>query len=174
MTTSRIRLLLAGLAATAATLPIVQPAAAKPAPPDVPSTIRPPADEKVFLEGHAIGVQIYTCSATGWGSSVPRANLYDDHGRLIMTHFGGPTWQVTDGSASRVVARRVDGVPAPDAIPWLLLEAVSTTHGRLAHTQHIQRVNTTGGVSPAAADCTAGNIGEVREIPYTADYFFWK
>ena len=51
---------------------------------------------KVFLVGHAIGVQIYSCShGTGfaWGSVAPRANLYDDNGKLIGTHFGGPTWQ---------------------------------------------------------------------------------
>ena len=28
----------------------------------------------------------------------PRANLFDDNGRLIIAQFGGPTWQATDGS----------------------------------------------------------------------------
>ena len=38
----------------------------------------------------------------------------------------------------------------------------------------IQRVNTTGGVAPAAATCNAASAGKVAEIPYTADYHFWK
>ena len=45
---------------------------------------------------------------------------------MIGTHFGGPTWQAKD--ASTVVGKRVDGVTVdPTAIPWLLLEATSTT-----------------------------------------------
>ena len=47
----------------------------------------------MFLIGHAIGVQIYTCNGLTWSSAVPRANLYNDHGKLIITHFRGPTWQ---------------------------------------------------------------------------------
>ena len=108
----------------------------------------------------------------------PRANLYGDNGKLIATHFAGPTWQAKDGS--RVVGRRdappvtVDGT----AIPWLRLAAASTSVGddgdRLAGTSYIQRVATTGGLAPAAATCNAATAGDVEEIPYTADYYFWK
>jgi hypothetical protein len=56
----------------------------------------------VFLVGHAVGVQIYACGATAtaysWSFVAPRADLYDDNGKLIATHFAGPTWQATDGS----------------------------------------------------------------------------
>jgi len=28
--------------------------------------------------------------------------------------------------------------------------------------------------APAAADCNAATAGSVQEIPYTADYVFWR
>ena len=76
-------------------------------------------------------------------------------------------------------AQRVDGVTVdPSAIPWLLLKATVKAAGpdgdRLAGTTYIQRIATTGGLEPAAAECNAEAIGTVREIPYTADYRFWK
>jgi hypothetical protein len=136
---------------------------------------------KVFLVGHGVGVQIYSCNATAsgftWGFVAPRANLYDDNGKLIITHFAGPTWQAKDGS--KVVGGLAKAVTVDrTAIPWLRLSAVSTAPGpdgdRLAHTTFIQRIATTGGVAPAAAECNAGTAGTVTEVPYTADYYFWK
>ena len=83
--------------------PLTQAAEAKKDPPAVPSQIQVGPGHKVFLVGHAVGVQIYSCNATAggfaWAFVAPRANLYDDHGRLTMTHFGGPTWQARDGSS---------------------------------------------------------------------------
>ena len=142
-----------------------------------PSDIAAPAGNKAFLDGHAVGVQIYSCNATatgyGWALVAPRANLYDRHHKLIATHFAGPTWQTKDGS--KVVGQRVAGVNVdPTAIDWLLLKAASTTAGRLAGTTFIQRINTTGGLVPAAADCNAATVGTQKEVPYTADYVFWK
>jgi uncharacterized protein DUF3455 len=141
--------------------------------PKVPSDIAVPKGHKAYLDAHAVGVQIYTCGATGWTLLAPRANLYD-RGKLIATHFGGPTWQsVKDGS--QVVGRREAGVNVdPTAIDWLRLGVVSTTPGRFGGTTYIQRIRTTGGLAPAAADCNAGTIGATREVPYTADYVFFK
>ena len=149
--------------------------------PEVPERIDIDAGNKVFLVGHAVGVQIYSCNAAatgyGWGLVAPRANLYSDNGTLIITHSGGPTWTAKDGST--VVGRRIDGVIVDrEAIPWLKLEAASTTHGddgdRLTGTTFIQRVATTGGLPPAPSTCNAETLGDVAEIPYTADYYFWK
>jgi hypothetical protein len=175
------RLLLAGIAAAAAALSVAQVAQAGPLPPTVPDTIQVPEGNKVFLVGHAIGVQIYSCNATpggfGWGFVAPRANLYNDHGKLIITHFAGPTWQAKDGST--VVGRAEAMVMVDDtAIPWVRLAAASTAAGpdgdRLVATSYIQRISTTGGLAPPAADCTAATAGTVAEVPYTADYYFWK
>jgi hypothetical protein len=142
----------------------------------VPTDIKVPEGNKAFLEAHAVGVQIYGCGATatgyGWTLSGPRANLYK-RGRLVATHFAGPTWQAKSGS--KVVGARVNGVTVdPTAIDWLLLSATSTTPGRFGGTTYIQRINTTGGRAPAAGDCNAGTVGTSREVPYTADYVFFK
>jgi hypothetical protein len=170
------RLLLVGVVAAAAVLSLTQVAQAGPPPPVVPSKIQVGAGNKVFLVGHAVGVQIYSCNGVAWGFVAPRANLYDDHGKLIITHFAGPTWQAMDGS--RVVGRLVDFVTVdPTAIPWVLLSA-STAAGpdgdRLVATTYVQRIATTGGLAPPAADCNATTAGTVAEVPYTADYYFWK
>jgi hypothetical protein len=169
------------IVALAAAGPLAAIANAGPAEPDVPGKIAVPDGNKVFLVGHAVGVQIYSCNATstgyGWGLVAPRADLYDDNGRVIITHFAGPSWQAKDGS--KVVGARVDQVPVdPSAITWVLLKASPATPGadgdRLANTTYIQRIATTGGVAPAAAECNAETVGDVDESPYTADYYFWK
>src|SRR4051794_26338053 len=100
--------------------------------PDVPERIDVEDGNKVFLVGHAIGVQIYGCKTGAGGSSwelvAPRANLYDDNGKLIVTHYGGPTWRAKDGSTIR--GSRLDGLTMDrSAIPWLLLQAGSQTPG---------------------------------------------
>ena len=175
------RVLVAGIVAVAAAWPLAQAAQAGPAEPVVPTRIKVEAGNKVFLVGHAVGVQIYSCNVTtsgyAWGLVAPRANLYDDSGKLIITHFGGPTWQAKDGS--KVVGQRVDGVTVDStAIPWLLLSAPSKSAGsdgdRLVATTFIQRIATTGGLNPPAGDCNAATAGARREVPYTADYYFWK
>lgn len=175
------RMLLAGIVAVATALPLAQTANAEPTAPPVPGEIAAPEGHKPFLIGHATGVQIYACSSTDagykWGLVAPRANLYDDKGRLLMTHSGGPTWVAQDGS--KVIARRDKFVNVDrTAIDWLLLAATSATAGpdgdRLADTSYIQRINTVGGIAPPAAECSADTAGTQNEVSYTADYVFWK
>jgi hypothetical protein len=105
--------------------------------------------------------------------------LFDNDGKVVAIHYAhaGPTrpaWKSESGS--RVVgARTVAPVTVtPDAIPWLILNSVSTDTvgpGIFESTTYIQRVNTTGGLAPAAAPTAAGL--EAR-VPYTADYFFFR
>ena len=137
----------------------------------VPDAIQVDNGHKPYLQAHAVGVPIYGCTAAGWALVAPRAALYD-HGRLVATHFAGPTWRAKDGST--VKATKVAGVPVAGTIDWLKLQAVETTPGRFGRTSFIQRINTTGGLAPAASQCTAETIGVQREIPYTADYRFFK
>jgi hypothetical protein len=176
------RSIAAALTAAAAALTMAQAAAAHPHKPPVPSDIAVPDGNKAYLDAHAVGVQIYSCNATTTGGFAytlvaPRANLYDGR-KLIATHFAGPTWQAKDGS--KAVGTRVNGVNVdPTAIDWLLLSTVSTPgpgkHAdTLADTTFIQRINTTGGRAPAAANCNASTVGTQVEIPYTADYVFFK
>jgi Protein of unknown function (DUF3455) len=168
-------------AAAAATMPLA-PAHAEPPGSDVPSTIAVEEGHKVFLVGHAVGVQIYTCNPStngfAWSFVAPRADLFGDNGKLVATHFGGPRWQARDGSTVRA-ARRGDPVTVdPTAIPWLLLSTVATSTGhdgdQLTHTAFIQRTATTGGLPPAPEECNANTMDTTEEVPYTADYHFWK
>jgi hypothetical protein len=169
------------LAFVAALVVGATPALAGPAAPEVPSNITVVGDVKPYLVGHAVGWQVHTCTATvtgyAWSFNGPVASLYDDHGKLVATHSAGPSWTARDGSS--VVGTVVDrAVVSPSAIPWLLLRATPVPggpdDGRLSATTHIQRIATTGGLTPAASECTADNVGETRSVPYTADYVFWK
>jgi len=162
------RLILTAVAAAAALLPAA--ALAGPATPEVPGGIAVPDGHKPYLVAHAEGVQIYECTASAtWRLVAPRATLTGENGKVVASHYGGPTWEARDGSA--VKAARDAGVAgAPGAVDWLRLKATSTTDGRLAATTYIQRIDTVGGVAPAGS-CTAGASAEV---PYTADYVFFK
>ena len=176
-----IRLLIGGLAAAAATLSLAPAVHARRPEPPVPTKIIVPEGNRAFLTSRGVGVQIYSCNATSngvdWAFVAPRADLLDRHGRVIISHFGGPTWQAKDGSA--VVGTVEASVPVdPTAIPWLRLAASpaagSRQGGRLGHTSFIQRINTVGGLAPADEECTPTTVGTVVEVPYTADYVFWR
>lgn len=165
------RLLLAAILAATAALPAA--ALAGPTAPSVPGDIAVPDGHKPYLVAHAEGVQIYTCEGAGWKLLAPRATLTADSGNVIGSHYGGPAWEARDGST--VKAARDAGVAgAPGAVDWLRLKATSTATGpagaRLAGTSYIQRINTAGGVAPAGS-CA---LGASAEVPYTADYVFFK
>ena len=140
--------------------------------PEVPEQIAPPAEAKVHFRGFARGVQIYTWNGFSWGAAVPEATLFDEDGNIVMIHFGGPTWQSNSGSA--VVGALPPKAVTVDtnAIPWLLLDALTTKGpGILAETSHIHRVNTVGGKAPSQDGVF---VGQVARVPYTADYFFYR
>jgi hypothetical protein len=172
------RLILAAALAAAA-LPAV--ALAGPAAPAVPGEIAVSGDYKPYLIAHAEGVQIYECSAVAgghaWRLLAPRATLTGENGKVLGSHYAGPKWEARDGSIA--AAARDGGVTVdPTAFDWLRLKVTSTTAGpdgdRLTATTYIQRIHTVGGRPPAAADCDAGSAEEQREIPYSADYVFFK
>jgi Protein of unknown function (DUF3455) len=147
--------------------------------PEVPEAIQVPQGEKPLLVGHASGSQIYTCSEGTdgkwqWTLKAPDAELRDDKGAVVIHHFAGPAWKHSDGS--EVTGKAVGRAASPDAeaIPWLLLSAVSHEgSGVLAHVTSIQRINTHGGQPPPAAQCAADKRGAEVRIPYTADYYFY-
>jgi len=175
------RLLTIGLIAATAALVPAHLAEARTADPVVPSELVVPDGNTVFRVGHAVGVQIYSCNATpggpAWVPAGPRANVYGDRGKLIMTHYAGPSWRARDGSV--VVGQKQAGVTVdPTAVDWLKLSATSTSAGSdgdlLVATTFIQRLATSGGVAPPVAQCTTGTTGSRVEVPYTADYYFWR
>jgi len=127
----------------------------------------------------ATGFQIYACrpDADGkpaWTLKAPEAELFDEQGKLIGKHFGGPTWQLNDGSLiTGKMAAKVDA-PGLRAIPWLLAAVTGNSgSGKLSGVTSIQRVNTVAGLAPTAAECTAQS-GEVEfKSSYSADYYFY-
>ncbi len=148
-------------------------------PPGVPATLAPPADQRLMLKLRGEGAQIYECkaSATGafaWTLKAPAADL-TFLGFKLGTHYAGPTWELIDGSS--VVGARVASAPSPDptAIPWLLLSATShgATQGLFTYVTSIQRLSTVGGLAPATG-CDAAAAGALVEVPYEADYFFYR
>ena len=50
----------------------------------------------------------------------------------------------------------------------------TTVAGVLGGTTYIQRLNTQGGTQPPVAECKAQTAGKVKEVPYKADYVFFK
>ena len=166
----------------AATLSMTQVAHAEPAPPTLPpgaEKIAPPPGNQVFLVGHVptgAGVQIYKCDGKAWTFVAPRADLVgDDNNKLVIVkHSAGPLWTATDGSSVKGTVLQKATVDQ-SAVPWLLLSATNQNTGgdRLANTTFIQRVNTVGGLAPTDR-CNGATSGTVKEVPYTADYFFWK
>jgi hypothetical protein len=166
-------------AAACALLCAVPAAAQAPARPTVPAALQPPAGQELVGRAAAVGVQIYRCdiAAAGpaWTFVAPEAVLLDGDGRVIGTHFGGPTWASRDGS--RVVGARVEGADAanPDSIPWLLLRVtLREGTGLLANIASVQRLYTAGGNAPPAAECTAARAGETARVDYTAFYYFYR
>jgi hypothetical protein len=135
--------------------------------------LRVEAGHKVAAHAYATGVQVYRWTGTAWAFVGPEAVLYHDEGGNgeLGTHYAGPTWESASGS--KVVAAVVDRcTPDPDAIPWLLLRAVSSEGPGIFHRiTYIQRVNTTGGLAPAEPGDV---VGELAEVPYTAEYYFYR
>ncbi len=134
------------------------------------------ATSSAALRFTAEGVQIYVCAAAegifSWRLKGPDATLFDAAGRAVGSHFAGPTWQGADGSA--VVGEVVANSPAPrdDAIPWLLLRAVSHRgDGIFSKVNYILRVETSGGLAPQSG-CAEASAGSERRVPYRAAYLF--
>jgi hypothetical protein len=139
--------------------------------PEVPPQIAVEAGNKVHFHGFGVGFQVYTWNGTNWGAPVPDAVLLHGEG-VIAIHFEGPTWESNSGSKVRGALDKPPVTVNTNAIPWLLLKAVSTEGpGIFADTTFIHRVNTTGGKAPLANGTL---IGQVARVPYTADYFFYR
>jgi hypothetical protein len=144
----------------------------------VPAELRPPQGAKLVLHARAKGDQVYTCKEDAgkysWVLKAPDAELMDENGKVIGHHFGGPAWQLNDGSkVTGKLAARADS-PDAGAVPWLLLTAVDHSgSGPMSSVSYIQRLNTKGGKAPAAG-CDAAHSGAETRVAYTADYFFYS
>ena len=145
--------------------------------PDLPSpicdTVDVPNGQKLSSHLYALGVQIYRWNGDAWVFVEPQATLFADadYHSKVGIHYVGPTWESNSGS--KVVAARLAGC-SPDTanIPWLLLNAVSADGpGPFGSVTYIQRVNTAGGLAPIAPGVS---IGALAQVPYTAEYYFYR
>jgi hypothetical protein len=138
-------------------------------------SIQAPVGTKLAFHAFARGVQIYRWNGTSWDLVAPVASLFAEENYFgeVGSHYIGPTWESKSGS--KVEGRRVPGTgctPDASAVAWLLLYKISSTGpGIFQSVTYIQRVNTTGGTAPAFA---GSSVGEVKEVPYTAEYYFYR
>ena len=135
-------------------------------------SLRAPEGSILAFHAYASGVQVYRWTGGGWAFDGPIATLYADaerHG-IVGSHFGGPTWKANSGGfIVGAMSKRCNVAPAD--IPWLLLNVVRNEGpGVFRGVTHIQRVNTAGGQFPTGS----GFPGEVRNVPYTAEYYFYR
>jgi hypothetical protein len=200
--TTRMFLMTAVLTLGLASSMAAEPAKPKIELPDVPGDLVVPEGHEPFLVGQAAGTQNYICmpAATGvaWKFLGPQATLFlPVHGgnqqQQITTHFlstnpdengiARATWQHSfDSSRVWAFADRIStdaSYVAPGAIPWLRLVKAGAEFGPdggsiLAQTTFIQRVNTNGGVAPAAGCAHVADIGVMALVPYTTDYYFYR
>jgi hypothetical protein len=152
----------------------------------IPATIAVPADKTIVLHAYASGVQVYKCtqdtkdtSRYVWTFQEPRANLFTsiNYTQKIGKHYlnpgKNPTWELSDGSI--ISGAKLQQAPSPDngAIPWLLLRGITESgKGTLTQVSFIQRLYTHGGTAPEKAD--RSQQGQTLEVPYTAEYLFYK
>ncbi len=133
------------------------------------SSVEAPAGTALLLEAAGDGAQVYTCTNGHWTLKAPDAKLLDEQGKVIGTHFAGPTWRLEDGS--EIKGKAIASRPAGDAssVPWLLVQAVpGSGSGKLANVLYIRRTETHGGAAPTKA-CDSGE----ERVPYTAKYSFY-
>lgn len=147
--------------------------------PDVPAAIAVPAGHVPVLSLKGVGPLNYECRATKpgadwkWVFVSPDAKLQDDKGTQVGKYYGGPTWEHND--SSKVTGKQLAIAPGPaGAIPLQLVQAnPATGAGTFVGVTYIQRINTAGGVAPAAP-CTEKEAGLPKQSFYSADYVFYK
>ncbi len=141
----------------------------------VPEAISSPG-MTVVAQFHAVGDQIYGCQADksgalSWVFREPLATLLDGSGKTVGRHFAGPRWMLDDGSWLKGATVASAPGTSPDDVAWLKLKAVEHGgSGMLSDVSVIQRINVKGG--QLAGRCRTQ--GELKLIPYSADYIFLK
>ena len=159
------------------TITLVAQNSTQPEQQEIPGALQPPVTEKLLLQLHGRGVQIYACKSESgqyiWTLKAPDAQLFDVKGQPAGKHSAGPTWRANDGSS--VTGKMAVNLASPDAesIPWLLIKVVSHTgNGVLSRATSIQRINTEGGKAPAS-ECDLDHVDQEVRVPYSADYRFY-
>ena len=148
---------------------------------DVPEAVRVPAGSKPAMTAVGVGELTYECKAKAadamafeWVFVGPMAKLMDAQTQKeVGKYYGGPTWESMDGS--KVTGKQVAVAPGmAGSIPLQLVKAEPAMGtGAMTGVTYIQRLNTKGGVAPADP-CGAATAGMKKNVPYQADYVFYK
>ena len=145
----------------------------------LPEAVRVPAGQKLLMTSRGLGELTYECRAKKdmatqfeWAFVGPVASLMNADRKTVGKYYAGPTWEAMDGS--KVSGKQVAISPAaPGNIPMQLVKADPAAGvGAMNGVSYIQRVNTKGGVAPAAV-CDSGSISKRMTVPYEADYVFY-
>ncbi len=145
----------------------------------LPEAVRVPAGQKFLMTSRGLGELTYECRAKKdmatqfeWAFVGPVASLMNADRKTVGKYYAGPTWEAMDGS--KVSGKQVAISPAaPGNIPMQLVKADPAVGvGAMNSVSYIQRVNTKGGVAPAAV-CDSGSISKRMTVPYEADYVFY-
>ncbi len=145
----------------------------------LPEPVRVPAGQKEKMMATGVGELTYECrekkdtaGAFEWAFVGPVAKLYSADKKEVGKYYAGPTWESADGS--KVTGKQVAVSPsAPGNIPMQLVKTdPATGSGAMTGVSYIQRLNTKGGVAPAAA-CTSDTKGARQQVVYEADYVFY-
>ncbi|MEO5699037.1 MAG: DUF3455 domain-containing protein [Casimicrobiaceae bacterium] len=146
----------------------------------LPEPVRVPAGHVVALETLGTGEITYECrekkdqaGAFEWAFVAPVATLSDMQQKAVGKYYGGPTWEAADGS--KVTGKQVAVAPGmAGSIPLQLVKAEPAMgDGAMTGITYIQRLETKGGVAPAAA-CNSAALGAKQQVGYQAKYVFYK
>ncbi len=146
----------------------------------LPEAVRVPAGTHHLMTATGVGEITYECRMKSgmagqheWAFVAPQAMLYSDDRRMVGRYYGGPTWESTDGS--KVTGKQLGAAPGrPGNIGLQLIKAdPAMGSGAMSDVGYIQRLNTKGGVAPAAA-CNASTQGARQQVKYEADYVFYR
>lgn len=145
----------------------------------LPEAVRVPAGQRQTLATTGVGEITYECrekkdmaGTYEWAFVAPVAMLYSRDRQAVGKYYAGPTWEAHDGS--KVTGKQLAVAPAGAGnIPLQLVKAEPAMGmGAMQGVSYIQRLNTKGGVAPAAP-CDAGTKGARQQVAYEADYVFY-
>lgn len=145
----------------------------------LPEAVRVPAGARQTMATTGVGEITYECrekanmaGAHEWVFVAPVATLFGADRKMVGKYYAGPTWEAADGS--KVTGKQVAVAPAmAGSIPLQLVKAEPAMGmGAMQGVSYIQRLNTKGGVAPAAA-CDASRKGQRQQVAYEADYVFY-
>ena len=146
----------------------------------LPEPVRVPAGNSIKLETIGKGEITYECrekkdtaGTFEWAFVVPVATLWDMQQKSVGKYYGGPTWEAADGS--KITGKQVAVAPSSAGnIPMQLVKAnPAMGNGAMTGVSYIQRIETKGGVAPAAT-CNAAVAGTKQQVAYEAKYVFYQ